>query len=290
MGTRTWVSGVGDDANPGSRTAPCKTFAGAHSKTSAPGEISVLDPGGYGAVTLTKSITLNGDGTLGSILSASTSGVIINTASTADVVALRSISIQGLSTGSSVTHGVRYLVAGNVFIENCTIANVVGHGIEINVSGVNGKIYIKNTVIRNCGQNGINVIAASGFTVQVFLENVFIEKCITGFHGGSGCKATIRDSAIGVCTTGLHVEQTGGAGSDLPRAIVERTRISECTSVGVQSGPGVAPGPKVILSQCMITNNFTGVTNSGSGTIDSAQNNLFFNGTNGAPTGTATIL
>ena len=56
--TRTWVSGVGDDANPCSRTAPCKTFAGAISKTAAHGEISVLDPGPYGAVTITKSITL----------------------------------------------------------------------------------------------------------------------------------------------------------------------------------------------------------------------------------------
>jgi hypothetical protein len=60
--TRTWVSGVGDDANPCSRTAPCKTFAGAISKTAPCGEISVLDPGGFGAVTITKSITINGTG------------------------------------------------------------------------------------------------------------------------------------------------------------------------------------------------------------------------------------
>src|ERR671931_292312 len=66
--TRTWVSGVGDDANPCSRTAPCKTFAGAISKTAAGGEISVLDPGGFGAVIITKSITINGDGTLASIV------------------------------------------------------------------------------------------------------------------------------------------------------------------------------------------------------------------------------
>ena len=66
--TRTWVSGVGDDANPCSRTAPCKTFAGAISKTAAGGEISVLDPGGFGAVTITKSITLSGVGVNASIL------------------------------------------------------------------------------------------------------------------------------------------------------------------------------------------------------------------------------
>ena len=76
--TRTWVSGVGDDVNPCSRTAPCKTFAGAISKTAANGEISVLDPGGFGAVTITKSITLNGEGTLAGILNAGTNGVIVS--------------------------------------------------------------------------------------------------------------------------------------------------------------------------------------------------------------------
>src|SRR5438105_15149189 len=72
--TRTWVSGVGDDVNPCSRTAPCKTFAGAISKTASPGEIDALDPGGYGAVTITKSITIDGAGTLASILASGTVG------------------------------------------------------------------------------------------------------------------------------------------------------------------------------------------------------------------------
>src|SRR6187431_265311 len=78
--SRTWVSGVGDDLNPCSRTAPCKTFAGAISKTSKDGEISVLDPGGYGAVTITKSIYINGThgAGYGSILNALQTAVIIN--------------------------------------------------------------------------------------------------------------------------------------------------------------------------------------------------------------------
>src|ERR1043166_569185 len=75
--TRTWVSGVGDDVNPCSRTAPCKTFAGAISKTAIDGEINCLDPGGFGAVTITKSITIDCTGTFGSVLAAGTSGIII---------------------------------------------------------------------------------------------------------------------------------------------------------------------------------------------------------------------
>ena len=96
--TRTWVSGVGDDANPCSRTAPCKTFAGAISKTAVGGEISVLDPGGFGGVTITKSITLNGEGTLAGMLVAAGNGVTINAANA--IVVLRNLSIVGLGTAA----------------------------------------------------------------------------------------------------------------------------------------------------------------------------------------------
>ena len=65
--TRTWVSGVGDDANPCSRTAPCKTFAGAISKTAPAGEIDALDSGGFGTITITKAISIVGVGTNASV-------------------------------------------------------------------------------------------------------------------------------------------------------------------------------------------------------------------------------
>src|SRR5664279_4746406 len=84
--TRTWVSGVGDDVNPCSRTAPCKTFPGAISKTAAGGEINCLDSGGFGAVTITKSITLKCQGVVGSILVAGTNAIVINVAATDRVV------------------------------------------------------------------------------------------------------------------------------------------------------------------------------------------------------------
>src|SRR5688572_28513700 len=96
--TRTWVSGVGDDANPCSRTAPCKTFAGAISKTAANGEINVLDPGGFGGVTITKSITISSEGFEAGALVSGTNAIIINAAST-DVVVLRGLDIEGLGTG-----------------------------------------------------------------------------------------------------------------------------------------------------------------------------------------------
>src|ERR1700731_1833047 len=95
--TRTWVSGVGDDANPCSRTAPCKTFAGAISKTAAGGEINVLDPGGFGAVTITKSISILSQFEAG-VLVSGTNGIVVNAAAS-DKVLLEGLDIEGLGTG-----------------------------------------------------------------------------------------------------------------------------------------------------------------------------------------------
>ncbi|HEY3914092.1 MAG TPA: right-handed parallel beta-helix repeat-containing protein, partial [Verrucomicrobiae bacterium] len=96
--TRTWVSGVGDDANPGSRTAPCKTIAGALAKTAAGGEIDALDPGGFGAVTILRALTLDGKGPLASVLVSGTTALTIS-AGPNDVVTIRNFSINGLATG-----------------------------------------------------------------------------------------------------------------------------------------------------------------------------------------------
>src|SRR5687767_3199751 len=110
--TRTWVSGVGDDVNPCSRTAPCKTFAGAISKTAAGGEINCLDPGGFGTVTITKSMTIDCTGTLGSVLnSGGINGINVNDSATGTPgtiqVILRGITIDGAGITPGL-NGVRF--------------------------------------------------------------------------------------------------------------------------------------------------------------------------------------
>src|SRR5436853_3548213 len=120
--TRTWVSGVGDDVNPCSRTAPCKTFAGAISKTATDGEIDALDSGGFGAVTITKAITIDGDSNLAGVLAAGTTGILVNlsTPGVTNAVQLRNLSINGAGTG---TNGIRIIAGTNtiVEIESCVI-------------------------------------------------------------------------------------------------------------------------------------------------------------------------
>src|SRR5713226_6913995 len=100
--TRTWVSGVGDDVNPCSRTAPCRTFAGAISKTATGGEIDALDSGGFGTVVISKSITIDGTGALAGILAAGQNGITINSMAAKNIISvrLRGLSINGVINGA----------------------------------------------------------------------------------------------------------------------------------------------------------------------------------------------
>jgi hypothetical protein len=157
---RTWVSGVGDDANPCSRTAPCRTFAGTISKTAAHGEISVLDPGSFGAVTITKSITINGAGTLAGI-SATTmvNGIIVNALST-DVVVLRDLHINGMGTGLD---GIRVISAGTQVVVDNVIVQGFDKGIHT-LSTATGNVTVANSSIAD--NRGVGVHAEAG-TISV---------------------------------------------------------------------------------------------------------------------------
>src|SRR5947209_4470364 len=124
--SRTWVSGVGDDVNPCSRTAPCKTFAGAISKTAAGGEIDALDPAGYGAVTITKAITIDGGGgQVASVLVSGTNGIQVQAGATTDTVILRNLRINGIGSG---LNGIRFLSGKQLIVENCDVFGFTQNG------------------------------------------------------------------------------------------------------------------------------------------------------------------
>ena len=172
--TRTWISGVGDDANPCSRTAPCKTFAGAISKTAATGEINVLDPGGFGAVTITKSITLRADHVEGGVLVAATNGITINAAST-DKIVIEGLDIEGLSSVGGSLNGINILSARDVLVRNTVIRGFTGasagNGIRVNGTSPTS-LTIENSSIFN-NTVGILVDSPGGFgTARVYNSSI----------------------------------------------------------------------------------------------------------------------
>jgi hypothetical protein len=166
--TRTWVSGVGDDANPCSRTAPCKTFAGAISKTAAGGEINVLDPGGFGGVTITKSISIISTTEAG-VLVSGTNAIIVNVAAT-DEVLLEGLDIEGLGTG---LNGVHIVGGGKTTIRKSSIRNFTQNGVNI-VGTTGARAFIEDTLILN-NQGGVHMQGAAGVVNSAFLRNSLVD-------------------------------------------------------------------------------------------------------------------
>jgi len=266
--TRTWVSGVGDDVNPCSRTAPCKTFAGAISKTFINGEIDCLDPGGFGTVTITKSITLDGThgSGFGSILSSGVNAIIINAGGSVNdplrSVRIRNLSINGAGASGAVgtrtgLRGIKILSALDVYIEGCVIDNFSDRGISDERAAGTGKLRITDTIVKNTGGSNIVVIPTGAATINVHIDNVHAENSGTNsgivFDGTGGTiKASVADSyATGNASSGLFV---ASATSD------------------------------VMVDRCIISNNLTGIT-ANSGTVGLANSTVTHNGTS-MPAGT----
>lgn len=250
--TRTWVSGVGDDANPCSRTAPCKTFAGAISKTASGGEIDCLDPGGFGAVTITKSIIIDCDSGAGGVLVAGTNGVVVVANAATDFVILRNLTINGLG-GSGLT-GL-----------NITSAKLVG---------------LEDVVINGFSAACLNVTSSS--TISLYADNSNFINCNTGntanlgaINAGTNAKVTITRSTI-VLAPGPGVSQSGSAS----QIMVTGSTITN-TAAAFQSSAGNFLG----ASGNTVTNNGVIFNQNGGQIFTGNDNPSFGNGPTGTTTG-----
>jgi hypothetical protein len=267
--TRTFVSGVGNDADPCSRTAPCKTFAGAISKTFINGEIDCLDPGGFGALTVTKSITIDCTGTFGSVLASGSNGFNINIPVSANdpfrTVRLRGISING--TGASGTIGTRTGLKGisitqaaTVILEDLVISDFSQQGISDVRTTTGGKLMIRNSVVRNNTLAGIGIAGAA--TNNASIENVHSINNGFGVAAGTGNNVSITRSVFsGNTTAGLE----GDAGSQIG---LDNSLVSG-NATGLQSNGTMS------ISNSEISFNTTGI----SGATTSFGNNRIFGNT-----------
>jgi hypothetical protein len=243
--TRTWVSGVGDDANPCSRTAPCKTFAGAISKTATGGEINCLDPGGFGGVTFTKSLTIDCTGTLGSILAAGgINGVNVNGANI--IVTLRNILINGAFSGAI---GVNFVNGNSLILDNVTIENFSGGsatGIKFSPSTANAFLAVTNSTLSTNG-----LAPSSG-------QAILIQPAV----GGTNAKVDITNSRLVNNINGVAAISTNGN----IFMTIQNTTISNSRSIGVVTAG--AQAMSVMIDQSNISNNTVqGINGGGSATV-----------------------
>lgn len=285
--TRTWVSGVGDDANPCSRTAPCKTFAGAISKTADGGEINTIDPGGFGGVTITKSITISGDHVQAGIVVSGTNAIIVN--APGKVVTLRNLNIAGLGTGLS---GVRFIQGAALHVENSTIRDFRGgtspSGIEFAPSqpGVLSELFVHNVAVSGSGTGSIGgailIRPTAGGMASAFIDRARLEDNARGIvvdgTGGTGAMNVVVSNSLTVGAPGPGVLATTAS------TVIRMTVDAVMSARNLQGVSVIGAGATVIVGNSSIVNNGTGVVVTGGGTLQSFKNNHIANNTtNGTP-------
>ena len=208
---QTWVSGVGDDTNDCSRTAPCQTFAGAIAKTAAGGEIDALDPGGFGAVTITKSITIDGGATLAGVLAAGSNGITVNAGG--GVVILRRLSITGNSAAS--TAGITFMAGAALHVEDCTVSGFA-QGIAF-APAAGGQLYASNVEVSDNTGAGIALSSGSVATPSTAaLTRLRLSRNDVGLLVRDNALASMYDSAAGGnASAGVSAAPSGAAAAQL---------------------------------------------------------------------------
>jgi hypothetical protein len=282
--TRTWISGVGDDVNPCSRTAPCKTFPGAIAKTAAGGEIDTLDPGGFGAVTVTKAITLADEGVgEGGILVAGTNGITVNcsTDPTCTVV-VRGLQIDGGPIGSNSLAGIKFIAGRALIVDNCAIRNFTGgspngYGIFFAPSATQTYLLtVRNTVIQNNGPSG----GTGG--------GIFVQPTGSGTVNVSINNSQVSNNGFGIAADASLMTAAAGAGIFMT---ITDTETAGNQNAGVASLTAAASGAvaNVNVNRSVINGNGVGFNVKNTGAVGRIGNSTITGNTNGFKnTGTLT--
>lgn len=268
--TRTWVSGIGDDANPCTRTAPCRTFEGALARTAACGEISVMDAGGFGTVTITKSVTIDGSGTNASILNGGgMTGIVVNLAASdsCNTVVLRNLSIQGGGSPSSVgLAGIRFTgaVATNLFVQHVAIAHQQ-RGIDVQPGVPNHRLFLKDVDVDRTTVHGIHVRPDAGKLVRLHFHDVRSRGSAgDGLHLANNTQGTINQSQF---------EANNGNGVIAASNSVFVTLAETVMANNLTNGLANY-SPATVIDGCTIAGNL------GSGAFNNSGAGLYSNGTN----------
>jgi len=278
---RTFVSSFGNDANDCNRSTPCRTFQGAHDKTFDQGEIAVLDTGGYGAVTITKSISIVSEvGEASILVSGGVTGITINSGPAA-YVSLRGLTIQGIGFGGGT--GLVFNSAFALTITNCVIRNHTGNGIvfQPNIDG-QMSLTVSNTLVADNGQNGIRVrptapmnvgsIITANFRHVLALNNSLHGIVLDGSVSPAAIVSTVVDSEAAnngqVGFTAINV-----ANSVVRMMLIRCVAVSNNTGISSQNPSPVAVGPIVRVGQSIVTGNVTSWTTSSNAFLDSYGDN-----------------
>jgi hypothetical protein len=283
--SRTWVSTSGNDANACSKASPCRTFAGALGKTTAGGEIDVLDSGDFSPVTINKAVSIVAEGAIGGI-QASTGNAITISAGGSDKIVLRGLSLDGQGTAAD---GISFATGDSLYVEDCTINHFGQYGVDFAPTNGTGKLFMTHTIVRNNGSGatggGVHLISFSGPGFVATIDGLVTESNVFGVRGDNLGVVTIRNSvASGNSFSGFSAASTVVAAGLNVRMTIENSATTYNGTNGIVS----ALGGNVVVSNVTVTGNQTGLAGtSGVGEIISFGNNMVQgNVTDGMPTQT----
>ncbi len=287
--TRTWVSGVGDDANPCSRTAPCKTFAGAISKTAAGGIINALDPAGYGSVNITKAITIDGGNMLAGVLASQTNGVIVN-AGANDVVRLVNLDIESPSSAAQAgLNGIRFINGAHLVVERCRIFGFSQYGLDVEPSdALTHTVTVSESDFDSNTLGAILLKPGGTAVVRGTVSHSRLARNGYGVRVMDNATATVINTTVSEgLNHGLEASSTTSAAAVLN---VIRSSVSNHLAASVAAVQSSGAQATVRLTGVGIFNNTIGFSSVAGGTIASFHNNYSSgNTTAGAPTVTVPV-
>jgi hypothetical protein len=259
---RTWVSGTGTDGGTCAITAPCKTFAFALTQTAAGGEIDVLSPGGFGAVTINHAISIINDGVGVAAIGVSSGNAITITAGATDSVHLRGLTLTGLGAG---LNGIQFNSGGNLAIENCVIRNFANAGLNITPS-TSSSFSVSNTIASNNSALGISVQPTGSAVVSGVLSNVTANNNNTGILvAGIGFSLNVTVAGSGASNNSSIGMAANTAGTAL--------LLSNVVASNNNTGIAASTSSTVRVGQSVVTGNVTGVFTTGGGVLDSYGDN-----------------
>lgn len=249
---RTFVSGLGNDGNPCSRTAPCRTFGQAIMQTSGGGEVIVLDSAGYGTFAISKAISITAPpGVYAGISSFSGHGITIDAGST-DTVILRGLT---LSSQGSNGDGIKFNTGGTLHVENCVVNGFTGGTAVAFLSS--GNLEVKDSIFRG-NFAGIVVISSPGKSTAA-IDQVRLEGNSFGLVANEGSKVTVRNSLASGGTAGFA---SASANSDAVEMNVENC-VATNNDTGMEAQSGSTGVATLRVSNSVVTDNAIGLKNFG---------------------------
>jgi hypothetical protein len=280
----TWVSGTGSNAGTCPITAPCRSFQFAYGQTTPGGTINVLSPGNFGALTITKPISIVADGVEGAILGAGGTGAaIIIQAGADDIVSLRGLTIDLRGTANI---GISFLSGAALHVHSSVIRGTTDGISFVPASGAS-ELYVADSVIVGSSLRGIRVEPSGNAGAKAVLDRVRVENApfssfgiiVSGFSTGGSITATVRDSvAAGNAMIGI-VASEGGSGTT--NVMIDRSASVDNTT-GVQA---TGAGTTILIGDSTVTRNGTGLKPFSGGVINSyGTNKVDGNTSDGAAT------